>query len=310
MVSQKQVCMIKADTTPLRLLAIFMAVLLMGALIVGKPMPAYADDGPVITVGNAGEVKPGQEFTIPVEITGNPGFAACSLELRYDSSTLKLINIDSSGITGGSVAKNIEGNTFGFMSVNNVTGDGVLFDATFRVYDSAAIGSYGIAVALKDDSDKNLVNANGSSLGARFATGSVQVSNNAGSNSQGANNAVQEPEQNFVNATNPNGISMRLGLREQDGNLEYSLDGGGTWNRLPADGIITTDDGDRISIYGDGDADYYVKDLPDNIPPKSALQNVSTLGWVIIVIAVVLIVAAVIWFVLSRRRKKTNALLE
>jgi hypothetical protein len=313
---QKETCMTNANTTtPLRLLAAFLVILLLSAAaFMSGAMPAYADDGPVITVGNAGEVVAGQGFTVPVDIKGNPGFAACSLELRYDSTTLQLISLDAVGLTGGNVIKNVEGNIFGYLSLNNVTGEGVLFEATFKVHDGAPIGSYGIAVALKDNSDENFVNAAGNPLGARFVTGSVQVSSGEDSGDQNAASGAVEDKapsaQEFVNATNPNGITMRLGLREQDGNLEYSLDGGGTWDRLPADGVITTIDGERISVYGDADADYYVSDLPESMLPKAALgQDVSPLTWVIIVLVIVVAFAVVLRFAQPRRRK-TKELLE
>jgi hypothetical protein len=310
---QKEICMTKTDTaTPLRLLVGVLVALLLGAVLVDGPTSAYADDGPVITVGSTGEVVPGQVFTVPVDIKGNPGFAACSLELRYDKTALELISLDAPELTGGNVIKNIEGNTFGYLALNNVTGDGVLFEATFKVHDNAAIGSYGVAVALKDNSDENLVNANGTPLGARFTTGSVQVSAVKDSGAQDTDSgvpedkAVPQPTPEFVNAANPNGIALRLGLRGQEGNLDYSLDGGGTWDKLPADGIITTIDGERISVYGEGDADYYVSDLPESMLPKAAFgQDVSPLTWVIIVLVIVVAFVIVLRLVPRRRQSLT-----
>jgi hypothetical protein len=96
-------------------------------------------------------------------------------------------------------------------------------------------------------------------------------------------------------------------LRGQEGNLEYSLDGGGTWDKLPADGIITTEDGERISVYGEGDADYYVSDLPESMLPKAALgQDISPLTWAIIVLVIVVAFAVVLRLVPRRRRSSAS----
>jgi hypothetical protein len=54
------------------------------------------------------------------------------------------------------------------------------------------------------------------------------------------------------------GSQIKLLLRGEDAGLEYSLDKGLTWEFVPPDRVIVTQDGIRISVNGQGEADYYL----------------------------------------------------
>jgi hypothetical protein len=303
-------------TRPFKCLIGLLAALLLGLVAVGG-VPAFAAEGPTISVGSAGEVAPGQEFTVPVTIEGNTGFAACSFEIQYDTAALELIGFNTTGLLQGNAIGNVENSVIGYLSLNNMADDGVLFEMTFRVRDEAVGGVYDVVAALKDGTNKNFVNADAEPVAVSFVAGAVQVPGGAtdpgGSEgtgtdpgngpSSGPGNGIVSGGPTTVTATNANGGSMQLELRGEAGNLEYSLDSGVTWNRLPADGMIVTEEGERISVFGEGDADYYVQDLPEGMVPQTdADQGVSPLIWVIALVAVAIVVVVTI-VVVSRRRR-------
>ena len=123
--------------------------LLALVLALGIPLTAAAQEIGLCTLsaGSAAAV-PGDSVTIPVEITGNPGFTNFALLVKYDPAALRLERIDTVGETGDpflcpeTVSVNpaysqAEGDTpCGYItaaSAEPVQGDGVLFMLTFRV---------------------------------------------------------------------------------------------------------------------------------------------------------------------------------
>ena len=91
---------------------------------------------------------PDREITVPVSIEGNPGFTNLAIALEYDSTKLKLKGISTNteilGITKNRINvqwKKDEKTTCGFLvaaSPTAVTGNGILFTATFKVLESFA----------------------------------------------------------------------------------------------------------------------------------------------------------------------------
>lgn len=97
-----------------------------------------------ITAGSANTI-PGREITVPVTVEGNPGFHNLAVALEYDRSKLELKSIQTGEgkkqYLCGTVEnrtnirwKTGENGTAGFLvaaSPRSVTGDGILFTATF-----------------------------------------------------------------------------------------------------------------------------------------------------------------------------------
>ena len=91
---------------------------------------------------------PDREITVPVSIEGNPGFTNLAIALEYDSTKLKLKGISTNteilGITKNRINvqwKKDEKTTCGFLvaaSPTAVTGNGILFTATFKVLENFA----------------------------------------------------------------------------------------------------------------------------------------------------------------------------
>lgn len=111
---------------------------------------------PVIS---AGEVTgmPGDTVEVPIIVSGNPGFASVFMELEYGSG-LELIDIKLGMIKSGSVANSESGKVAGAFA-NDVTGDGTLFIAVFKISETASEGDVSVdvnVIEFYDEDDNNL----------------------------------------------------------------------------------------------------------------------------------------------------------
>lgn len=101
-----------------------------------------------VTAGS-GSVEPGGTVTIPVTLSGNPGFTNFGIALDYDRTQLELVSIqtadaEQSFLCGAYAAANTgwtdeDGKTYGYITAacpEPVKEDGVLFTATFRASES------------------------------------------------------------------------------------------------------------------------------------------------------------------------------
>ena len=112
-----------------KIMSLVVVFALMATMLVST---AFAADAAEIKVDTKSAVA-GEEVTLDVSITGNPGFAAAKFVLDYDASVLELKSIDTEGklMAGGAVnpAKGIVNTA----SATDITADGVLFSVTFAV---------------------------------------------------------------------------------------------------------------------------------------------------------------------------------
>lgn len=89
---------------------------------------------------------PGEQITVPIRITDNQGFTNFAISLEYDPEKLELISINTTDeqnpfLCGSMVStnidwKNADGKSCGYIVSafeNAVSGDGILFTATFQV---------------------------------------------------------------------------------------------------------------------------------------------------------------------------------
>lgn len=106
--------------------------------------------------------KAGQEVTVEFVSSGNPGFGSYNAVIEYDATALELVGINEGALTAnkGMFKANIDTKKVGFASFNEVTGDGVLFTATFKVLDAAEMGkTYPVTAALIEGSASSITGA-------------------------------------------------------------------------------------------------------------------------------------------------------
>lgn len=151
----------------------FLSLLMTVALTVACLGSTVFAAGTDVAVSTA-TAEQGDEVTLEVSISGNPGFVAYKLGVDYDKDALELTSIDAgsvslSGIfTAGKDANNNFNGNAGYMALAPATGDGVLFTVTFKVL--AVSGTYPVSVNVG-----NLGDANQNEINPTVTAGSVTV---------------------------------------------------------------------------------------------------------------------------------------
>ena len=150
------------------MLTLLAALALSCGLMAGS---AWADEPTAtISVGDA-NVKPGQEVTLPVSISENPGFAGAALEVSVPSGvTLKSIT-KGDVLSTGTFSANDSRVTW--YADNNVSADGVIAKITVEAPEAAGI--YKVAIGLVDDVEGNFSNQDFNSVPVKFEAGTLTV---------------------------------------------------------------------------------------------------------------------------------------
>lgn len=107
------------------------SLVLVAALVLTLLTPMALADGTVLKVSTPATIpKAGEEFTVTVDITGNPGFCAIDLTLSYDREAMSCEYIETTKLTEGDAhiaeEKALEGALISSASLKSKTGDGIL----------------------------------------------------------------------------------------------------------------------------------------------------------------------------------------
>ena len=111
------------------------------------PLAVFADSTETCTItADSVATPPGKQITVPVRMAGNQGFMNFAISLEYEQEKLKLLSIntvegETNYLCGGLVSTNVawenaEKRSCGYIvsaSPETITGDGILFTATFQV---------------------------------------------------------------------------------------------------------------------------------------------------------------------------------
>lgn len=155
-----------------RIAAVLAAAALSAACLAGT---AFADGGAAVSVSDteARTADGKTTATVEVSLSGNPGFGALDAQLEYDGSKLRLESVSKGGLCGGGLFVGNPGNgKVSFAAVENVTGDGVLFTATFEVLAGAPDGDVDVPVSVKVT---NLANTDVENVPFSTSAGKVTV---------------------------------------------------------------------------------------------------------------------------------------
>ena len=135
----------------MRMLSMVLALLLTASL----SLAVFAAGPAKITVEKQTEdVNAGNEVTLAVTISDNPGFMSGSWNIEYDSSKLELKSIntklDGRQYMDGLYTPNVAQNTITYANTEAVEGDRTLFTLTFLVKENAASGETVVTVSTKE----------------------------------------------------------------------------------------------------------------------------------------------------------------
>ena len=145
-----------------KLLTLMFAVVLLVTCFVATAFAA----APVVSVSSA-KAELGDTVTVDVSLSGNTGFDAYNIALNYGSG-LELIELKAGALSNGMFMPNVDAGQAGFINALTVTGDGVLFTATFKVV-AAEAGTFPVSATII-----NLGTGSGE-MGATATAGAITV---------------------------------------------------------------------------------------------------------------------------------------
>ena len=129
----------------------FLALVVALILVVSCMVPAFAADDITVSVETK-TVEPGATVQLVVSVS-EASFATYSMKLTYDTSVLTLVSVEKNSANNpGMFFANVNASSSKLGTVSmadavDTTASGTLFTATFKVADSAADGTYSVALA-------------------------------------------------------------------------------------------------------------------------------------------------------------------
>jgi hypothetical protein len=148
----------------------FLSILVVLALMAtGLVISAFAAEDTLIAVEKT-EAAAGEEVTVEVVIANNPGFAAASFLVEYDTEAMTLTGIDTTGCLLSGATVNPSKGAVSFAATEDITGDGKLFVLTFQVNEDAADATYAVSVTIR-----KLIHDDRSAVDATVDAGSITV---------------------------------------------------------------------------------------------------------------------------------------
>ena len=122
-------------------------------------------------MGSVTAIK-GDDVTVSVSLTKNPGIAGFALDVQYDTNVLTLKNGRSTDILGGSFS--INENTISWYNSENIFVTGDIFELTFAMAEGTNMDSAIVNLAMHNGRS-NVVNEEGDNIDTDFQGGTVNI---------------------------------------------------------------------------------------------------------------------------------------
>ena len=137
-------------------------------------LPVNAAGNPEITVSDAsGNI--GDEVTVIISLTSNPGIAGFNADITYDKNNLELTDMSGNSGFGGSFMGNVIKSKFVWYNASNITSTGTFVTLKFKIKDTAKPNTYEIGLSY---SQGDMSNADGDDVTATIHAGKITVTCN------------------------------------------------------------------------------------------------------------------------------------
>ena len=139
-------------------------------------VPAQAGDDIYVTTGG-GVVEAGETFSLEVFLDFNSGIAGAMFDIVYDHSVLTLLDAAPGPVwSAGNFSFNSDAELVQWYdSGDNMTGEGVILELTFRANPDAASGDTAVNLQLTDGERSNLIDTDANAVDCTFIAGTVTV---------------------------------------------------------------------------------------------------------------------------------------
>ena len=136
----------------------FLLALCMALVMLLPGTSVLAADPQISLVEVSGQ--PGDEITVDVQMTGNPGLAYLKIRVGYDASELTLLSVTNTGLLGGmfTASQTIDVNpqVLQWVAAGNSYGDGVIATLKFKIADTATAGNKTLTLLFDECYNQNL----------------------------------------------------------------------------------------------------------------------------------------------------------
>ena len=137
-------------------------------------LPVNAAGNPEITVSDAsGNI--GDEVTVIISLTSNPGIAGFNADITYDKNNLELTDMSGNSGFGGSFMGNVIKSKFVWYNASNITSTGRFATLKFKIKHTAKPNTYEIGLSY---SQGDMSNADGDDVTATIHAGKITVTCN------------------------------------------------------------------------------------------------------------------------------------
>ena len=118
---------------------------------------AVSAAGAQINMGSA-QALPGEQITVNLSISDNPGIAYLKLKVSYDAESLALVGTENAGVLTGTytTSKTMDTNPYvlQWMGAENAKGNGTIASLTFTVKETAKSGNYTVSITVEECYDQ------------------------------------------------------------------------------------------------------------------------------------------------------------
>ena len=190
--------------------------------------------------------QPGDEVTVNVQMTGNPGLAYLKVRIGYDTNELTLLGVTNTGLLGGmfTASQTIDVNpqVLQWVAAGNSYGDGVIATLKFKIADTATAGDKTLTLLFDECYNQNL-----DDVVFSVAPGTVQVAPGT------EDTPVVAKHKSQVRFTAENGdiadaFDYRLISSIPDVAWDLYFDNGSGGTTITAVGFVAANESDRATL--------------------------------------------------------------
>ena len=184
------------------------ALLTAAALVLSLLTTAALAAGTTLTVKTPETIpKAGEEFTVTVELSGNPGFCSVGFAVAFDHSkmTCKTIRAGAllAGVLSASNPNATEGAKLGAASAEEINGDGTLATLTFQAKEDLSSIDITLVNAKLSDGNGRAIYRSEDAESSAGADSTAQTAPSGGGTSSGTGTAAQTPSSGGATAETP-----------------------------------------------------------------------------------------------------------
>ena len=148
----------------------FFSIAMAAVMLVALCSTVFAAGDPTLTVGTVDGYR-GEEVVVPIVVSNNPGIAAASLSVTFDTENLSLEKVEAGPDFPGMIQNSAK--IVWLTSSSDVAANSAILNLTFKVLDTTADGTYPITIAI--DQNGGATNMNEDSIAFATVDGAIKV---------------------------------------------------------------------------------------------------------------------------------------